>query len=183
MAAAAQTPASQFASSWRPDASQYRLHMIGHGHIDAPCRLWPWSEAMSIALGTFRAALDMMKENPDLKFTASSAQLYEWVAQTDPKMMEEIRLRVKEGRWNVVGGWWNEPDVNIPNGESLARQGLYGQKLFQQLLGRRATIGFHPDSFGHPATLPQILKLAGMDAYVFMRPGPMEKNLPGSLFW
>ena len=83
----------------------------------------------------------------------------------------------------VVGGWWVEPDVNIPNGESLARQGLYAQRLFQQLFGRIAEIGYNPDSFGHAGTLPQILKLQGMEKYVFMRPNPHEKNLPADLFW
>ena len=76
-------------------------------------------------------------------------------------MLEEIRKRVEEGRWTVVGGWWIEPDVNIPSGESLVRQGLYSQRLFQRLFGRRAEIGYNPDSFGHPGTLPQILKLQG----------------------
>ena len=69
-----------------------------------------------------------------------------------------------------------EPDVNVPNGESLIRQGLYSQRLFQQLLGRPARVGFNPDSFGHPGTLPQILKLEGMNSYVFMRPGATEKE-------
>jgi alpha-mannosidase len=138
---------------------------------------------MSVVLSTFRSALDRMKENPDFRFTSSSAQFYEWVQQEDPKMMEEIRQRVKEGRWSVVGGWWIEPDVNIPNGESLARQGLYSQRLFQQMFGRTAKVGFNPDSFGHQGTLPQILKLEGMQSYVFMRPQPHEKNLPSSLFW
>jgi alpha-mannosidase len=156
--------------------------MIGNAHIDAPW-LWPWSEAMSVVLSTFRSALDRMKENPDFTFTASSAQFYEWVAETDPKMLEEIRKRVEEGRWAVVGGWWVEPDVNIPNGESLVRQGLYSQRLFQQLFGRMAQIGYNPDSFGHPGTLPQILKLQGMHAYVFMRPQSHEKELPADLFW
>jgi alpha-mannosidase len=156
--------------------------MIGNAHIDAPW-LWPWSEAISVALSTFRSALDRMNEDPDFTFTASSAQFYEWVAATDPKMMEEIRRRVAEGRWNVVGGWWIEPDVNIPNGESLVRQGLHGQRLFQHLFGRIAQIGYNPDSFGHPGTLPQILKLQGMHAYVFMRPQSYEKTLPADLFW
>jgi alpha-mannosidase len=98
-------------------------------------------------------------------------------------MMEEIRKRVAEGRWGVVGGWWIEPDVNIPNGESLVRQGLYSQRLFQQLFGRPAQIGYNPDSFGHPGTLPQILKLQGMHGYVFMRPQAQEKKLPADLFW
>ena len=173
---------AQSADSWPAQAGQYRFHMIGNAHIDAPW-LWPWPEAMSVALSTFRSALDRMNENPDFTFTASSAQFYEWVAETDPKMLEEIRQRVEEGRWAVVGGWWIEPDVNIPNGESLARQGLYSQRLFQKLLGRTAQIGYNPDSFGHPGTLPQILKLEGLRAYVFMRPGSHEKELPADLFW
>jgi alpha-mannosidase len=156
--------------------------MVGNAHIDAPW-LWPWSEAMSVVHSTFRSALDRMNEYQDFTFTASSAQFYEWVAATDPAMMEEIRKRVAEGRWDFVGGWWIEPDVNVPNGESLVRQGLYSQRLFQQLFGRAAQIGFNPDSFGHPGTLPQILKLQGLHAYVFMRPQAHEKKLPADLFW
>ena len=156
--------------------------MIGNAHIDAPW-LWPWPEAMSVVHSTFRSALDRMNGDPDFTFTASSAQFYEWVAATDPVMMREIRKRVAEGRWDVVGGWWVEPDVNIPNGESLVRQGLYGQRLFQQLFGRPAQIGYNPDSFGHPGTLPQILKLEGLRGYVFMRPQAHEKRLPADVFW
>jgi alpha-mannosidase len=172
----------QSADSWPPQAPQYRFHMIGNAHIDAPW-LWPWTEAMSVVLSSFRSALDRMNEDPDFKFTASSAQFYEWVAQADPKMMDEIRTRVKEGRWDVVGGWWVEPDVNIPNGESLVRQGLYGQEVFQRLFGHPAEVAFNPDAFGHPGTLPQILKLQGMQSFVFLRPLINEKTLPGPLFW
>ena len=173
---------AQSPGSWPPQASQYRFFMIGNAHVDAPW-LWPWSEAMAVVNSTFRSALDRMNEDPDFTFTASSAQFYDWVAATDPAMMEEIRKRVAEGRWDVVGGWWIEPDVNIPNGESLVRQGLYSQRLFQQLFGRSAQIGYNPDSFGHPGTLPQILKLEGMHGYVFMRPQANEKKLPADLFW
>jgi alpha-mannosidase len=138
---------------------------------------------MSVVLSTFRSALNRMNENPDFTFTASSAQFYEWVASRDPQMLDEIRRRVEEGRWAIVGGWWVEPDENIPNGESLVRQGLYGQRLFQQLFGRTAEIGYNPDAFGHPGTLPQILKLQGLTAYVFMRPMSHEKKLPADVFW
>jgi alpha-mannosidase len=172
----------QTAAPWPPDASQHKLYMIGNAHIDIPW-LWPWPEAMAVGLSTFRAALDRMNEYPDFKFTASSAILYEWAASADPGMMAEIRKRVAEGRWDVVGGWIVEPDVNIPNGESLIRQGFYGQRIFQQLVGRKAQVGYNPDSFGHPGTLPQILKLQGMHGYVFMRPGVHEKTLPADVFW
>jgi alpha-mannosidase len=156
--------------------------MVGNAHIDIPW-LWPWPESMSVGLSTFRSALDRMNEFPDFKFTASSAQLYEWAAAADPDLIAQIRRRVAEGRWGLMGGWWVEPDVNIPSGESLIRQGLYGQRTFQQLLGRMSQVGANPDSFGHPGTLPQILKLQGMHAYTFLRPNSTEKPLPADVFW
>uniref|UniRef100_UPI003217A050 alpha-mannosidase n=1 Tax=uncultured Draconibacterium sp. TaxID=1573823 RepID=UPI003217A050 len=169
-------------SSWPANAADYSFHMIGHAHID-PVWLWPWSEGISVVHSTFRSALDRMNETPDFAFVASSAQFYQWVEENDPEMMKEIRKRVDEGRWNIVGGWWVEPDVNIPGGEAMVRQGLYGQKTFERLVGRKAKIAFNPDSFGHAGTLPQILNLQGMKHYVFMRPGPHEKKIPADLFW
>jgi len=169
-------------SRWSADAGKFRFHVIGQAHID-PVWLWPWSEGISVVHSTFRSALDRMNETPGFAFTASSAQFYQWIAENDPSMLDEIRRRVDEGRWNIVGGWWVEPDVNIPSGESLVRQGLYGQLTFQRLLGRSATVAFNPDSFGHPGTLPQILKLQSMENYVFMRPMPREKSIPSDLFW
>jgi alpha-mannosidase len=167
---------------WPKDASKFKIHMIGHGHIDAVW-LWPWSEGISVVMSTFRSALDKMNEFPDFVFSCSSAQFYQWVAENDSEMLDEIRKRIDEGRWNVVGGWWVEPDVNIPSGEAIVRQGLYGQLTLQKLVGRRAKTAFNPDSFGHMWTLPQILKQQGMNDYVFMRPMKHEKNLPSDLFW
>jgi len=167
---------------WPRDASTYKFYKIGHGHID-PVWLWPWQEGISIVHSTFRSALDRMKETPDFVFTSSSAQFYQWVADNDPQMLEEIKRRIAEGRWNAVGGWWVEPDVNIPSGEAMVRQGLYGQLTMQRLLGIRAKVAFNPDSFGHAGTLPQIFSLQGMNNYVFMRPDLREKNLPADLFW
>lgn len=81
-------------------------------------------------------------------------------------------------------GWWVEPDVNIPCGESLIRQGLYGQRTLQRLFGRVAVTGYNPDSFGHTGSLPQILKLQRMSAYVFMRQSQTEKpSITQNLFW
>ena len=167
---------------WPAYAPGYKFHMIGHAHID-PVWLWPWTEGLAIVHSTFQSALDRMDETPDFIFTASSAQFYQWVADNDPEMLVKIRQRVIEGRWNIVGGWWVEPDVNIPGGEAMVRQGLYGQLTFERLLGQRAKAGFNPDSFGHAGTLPQILKQQGMDYYVFMRPQPHEKELPSELFY
>lgn len=167
---------------WPSGAEKYRVHMIGHAHID-PVWLWPWQEGLAVVYSTFRSELDRMKETPDLTFTASSAQFYQWIAENDPAMLEEIKIRVREGRWNIAGGWWVEPDVNIPCGESMVRQGLYGQLTFERLLGYRAKVACNPDSFGHANTLPQIITGQDMENYIFMRPGMREKNLPGDLFW
>lgn len=168
---------------WTADASTLKLHMIGNAHIDAPW-LWPLSEANAVVHSTFRSALERMKEDPELTMTTSSSQFYEWVEASDPVMLEEIRQQVKAGRWNLVGGWWVEPDVNVPNGESLIRQGLYGQRSLQRIFGRRADVGYNPDSFGHAGSMPQILKLQGMPYYVFMRPNAIEKpDIKQNLFW
>ncbi|MDR2765804.1 MAG: twin-arginine translocation signal domain-containing protein [Tannerella sp.] len=174
--------ASPAVSPWPKDAGKHRFYMIGHGHID-PVWLWPWTEGVAVVHSTFRSALDRMKETSDLVFTASSAQFYQWVADNDPGMLTEIRQRIAEGRWNVVGGWWVEPDMNLPSGEAMVRQGLYGQLTLEKLVGKRAVVGFNPDSFGHPGTLPQIIRLQGMENYVFMRPAPHEKTIPADLFW
>lgn len=167
---------------WPENSGEYRFHLIGHAHID-PVWLWPWQEGIAVVHSTFRSALDRMDEAPGFAFTASSAQFYQWIADNDPEMLEEIKQRVGQGRWNVVGGWWVEPDMNIPGGEAMVRQGLYGQLTLQKLLGQRATVAFNPDSFGHTATLPQIIRLQGMENYVFMRPSPKEKTIPADLFW
>ncbi|MEI7421705.1 MAG: glycoside hydrolase family 38 C-terminal domain-containing protein [Prolixibacteraceae bacterium] len=167
---------------WTTEASKFKIHMIGQAHID-PVWLWHWSEGISVVHSTFQSALDRMKEEPDFKFTASSAQFYVWVAENDPAMLKEIRKRVDEGRWSIPGGWWVEPDMNIPSGEAMVRQGLYGQLTFQKLLGHRSKVAYNPDSFGHTGNLPQIITKQGMENYIFMRPGIREKTLPSDLFW
>jgi alpha-mannosidase len=158
------------------------LHIIGYSHIDAAW-LWPWRDGSNIVLNTFRSALDRMKETPGFRYCHSSAIHYEWVQRAYPRMFEEIKARVKEGRLDVIGGWPVEPDCNIPSTESFARHCLYGKEYFQQAFGVEVNIGFNPDSFGHGAGLPSILKGAGYKYYVFKRPDETEmKNVP-LLFW
>jgi alpha-mannosidase len=159
-----------------------KLHMIGNAHID-PVWLWQWQEGFHEVKATFRSALNRMTEYEDFIFVASSAAFYEWVEKSDPPMFEEIARRISERRWQVVGGWWVEPDCNIPSGEAFVRQGLYGQRYFKEKFGVTATVGFNVDSFGHAGTLPQILKKSGLSFYAFLRPMPPEKTLPSRLFW
>jgi alpha-mannosidase len=158
-----------------------RLFMVGNAHID-PMWIWDWDEGMHEVLQTFRAAADRLDEEPELRFTASSAAYYAWVRDTAPELFDRIRAHVEDGRWVVVGGQWVEPDCNLPAGESVCRQLLYGQRLLDRTLGVTATVGYNVDSFGHAGTLPQLLAASGIRAYVFMRPGPEEMEVPGHAF-
>lgn len=151
-----------------------KLYLIGNAHID-PVWLWTWQDGVSEVLATFRSALDRMKDFEDFKFTAACASYYRWVEKLDPAMFEEIKERVKEGRWNIVGGWFLQPDCNIPSGESFARHTLISQRYFKEKFGVTAKTGYNVDSFGHNASLPKILNAGGMDNYVFMRPMEFEK--------
>lgn len=175
-AAAAATPL--FAAD---DAQRKVLHIIGHSHIDAAW-LWPWRDGEDAVLTTFRSALNRISETPGFCYTHSSSAHYRWVERADPALFAEIRQRVREGRWEVVGGWPVEPDCNIPATESFVRHCLYGKRYCERALGVDVQIGFNPDSFGHAAGLPTILKRAGYGYYVFMRPQEHEMKLP-LLFW
>ncbi len=166
----------------RPAASPDRVvHMIGNAHLDVVW-LWPWQEGYQEARATFRSVLDRMDEFPDFVFTCDQVILLDWVQEQDPELFERIRARVAEGRWINTGGWWVEPDCNLPVGESFVRQGLWGQRFLQSRFGRRATVAMNVDPFGHAATLPQVLAGQRMGAYCFLRPMAHEKALPSALF-
>lgn len=159
-----------------------KLHMIGNAHLD-PVWLWGWREGFQENKATFLSALERLEEYDDFIFTSSSAQFYQWIEENAPDLFERIRQRIQEGRWVICGGWWVQPDCNIPSGESFARHALLSQNYFQEKFGVTAKTGYCVDSFGHNGMLPQILKKSGMDRYVFMRPGPHEKELPAEVFW
>ena len=127
--------------------------MIGNAHLD-PVWMWRWQEGYAEVRATVRSALDRMKEYPDFRFVCSSANIHDWLDECCPDMIEEIRQRIREGRWIVVGGQWVQPDHNIPSGEGLVRQFLYAQRWFFDHFGVTAKTGYCVDTFGHCATLP-----------------------------
>ncbi|MGN6501553.1 MAG: alpha-mannosidase, partial [Pseudolysinimonas sp.] len=145
--------------------------------------LWPWQEGYQEARATFWSAIHRMEEYPDFVFTCDQIVLLSWVEEQDPEMFARIQERVAEGRWVNAGGWWVEPDCNMPMGESFARQGLYGQRYLLQKFGRLAEVGMNVDPFGHNAMLPQILRGQRLDSYMFLRPGKHESDLETVLFW
>ena len=163
-------------------SEQRTLHMIGNAHID-PVWLWQWPEGYQEVRATFASAIERMAEYPEFVFTCDSVLYLAWVEEHDPDLFAEIGKRIAEGRWQVVGGWWIEPDCNLPGGESFVRQALYAQRYLREKFDVTATVGCNVDPFGHNASLPQLLRKSGMDSYVFMRPGPHEMALPGPYFW
>ncbi len=153
------------------------LHMIGNAHLD-PVWLWRWQEGVAEAIGTCWAAIDRLEESAAFVFTKGEAQVYAWIEELDPALFERIRHFVAEGRWIVVNGWWIQPDCNIPSGESVIRQALYGKRWFRSRFGVEVDVGYNVDSFGHPGTFPMLLRHTGSSKYVFSRPAADEKTPP-----
>jgi alpha-mannosidase len=167
----------------RPTLRQATLHLAGNAHIDAAW-LWPWTETVDVVKRTFGTALQLMNEYPDYTYTQSAAAYNEWIAEKYPEMNAEIKRRIKEGRWEIVGGMWVEPDLNMPDGESTARSLLIGKRWFQKEYGVDVHIGWNPDSFGYNWQLPQIYKKSGVDYFVTQKMAWNDTNpLPFKLFW
>ncbi|WP_263375591.1 alpha-mannosidase [Granulicella aggregans] len=167
----------------RPILQKDTIHMTGNSHIDAAW-LWPESETIDVVRRTFSTALQLMNEYPDYTYTQSAAQYNEWMADKYPAMDAEIKQRIKEGRWEVVGGMWVEPDLNLPDGESQVRSLLLGKRWFKQHYGVDVRIGWNPDSFGYNWQLPQIYKRSGVDYFVTQKMTWNDTNqLPFKLFW
>ena len=158
-----------------------KLFFIGNSHID-PVWLWHWQDGFSEILATFRSALDRMNDFDDFKYTSACSGYYEFIEKIDPEMFEEIKQRVREGRWEIVGGWVLQPDCNIPSGESFARHSLIGQRYFKEKFGVTAKTGYNVDSFGHNAAIPKILRASGMENYAFRRPSPEEQKSDKYIF-
>ena len=137
---------------------------IGHSHIDLAW-LWPLRETVQKGARTFATALLMLERYPDYIFGASQPQLYQWVKDAYPALFEKIRRRVAEGRWETLGGFWVESDTNLPSGESLVRQMLYGKQFFRREFGRDPELLWLPDSFGFNGALPQIARKSGVSYF------------------
>ncbi len=141
------------------------LHLIGNSHIDAAW-LWPWSETIDVIRNTWRTSLKLAELFPGYVFTGSSAAYYDAMDRLEPGLGDSLVAAIESGQWMPIGGWWVESDLNVPSGESLVRQGLYGQRYFEQRFGSRSRVAWTPDCFGYPWTIPQILKGAGLDYFV-----------------
>ncbi|HEY4900628.1 MAG TPA: glycoside hydrolase family 38 C-terminal domain-containing protein [Terriglobales bacterium] len=168
----------------RPYMKQFTVKAVGNSHIDMAW-LWPETETVEVVRNTFGTALQLMREYPDFKFAGSAAQAYVWMEEKYPAIFREIEQRVKEDRWEIVGGMWVEPDLNMPDGESLVRQILYGKRYFKQKFDVDVNVGWNPDSFGYNWQLPQIYKRSGIDYFVTQKLlwASEFTKFPYRLFW
>lgn len=147
--------------SFSPWLKQRTLHCLGHAHLDLAW-LWPVADTWQAAEATFRSVLALQQDFPELTFSHSSPALFAWLEEHRPALFQTIQQQVKAGRWAIDAGLWVEPDLNLPGGEAIARQILYGQRYCAEKFGRTSAIAWLPDTFGFCWQLPQLLKQSGI---------------------
>lgn len=160
-----------------------KIHLVCNAHID-PVWQWEWEEGASAAVSTFRAAADFCDEFDGFVFNHNEVILYQWVEEYEPELFERIKKHVAVGKWHIMGGWYLQPDCNMPSGESFVRQILMGRQYFKEKFGVTPTTAINFDAFGHTRGLVQIMKKSGFDSYLFTRPdNPKFWLKPGDFVW
>ncbi|AEC02490.1 alpha-mannosidase [Parasphaerochaeta coccoides] len=148
---------------------------VGHSHIDVAW-LWTLDQTREKTLRSFSTVDYLMDRYPSYVFSGSQPQLYDFVREESPELYSRIKRRVDEGRWEIEGGMWVESDCNLPSGESLVRQFLYGKRFISEEFGRQSRVLWLPDTFGFNANLPQIMKQCGTDYFMTTKLGWNESD-------
>ncbi len=162
---------------------RFTLFFDANAHIDAAW-LWRDKETIEVCKNTFSSVFNMMTARPEFTYTQSSAAYYDWMERYYPDVFKGIQKRISEGRWEVAGGMWVEPDCNLPSGESWARHLLYAKKYFKNKFGVTVKFGWNPDSFGYNWNMPMFYTNAGIDAFITQKIGWNDTNVfPYRLFW
>ena len=143
---------------------EHLIYAIGNCHIDT-CWLWPWDETKRKIARSWSNQCDLIDRYPEHRFVASQAQQFKWLEQLYPPLFDRVKSKIKEGTFQTIGGSWVEHDTNMPSGESLVRQFLYGQRFFESRFGERCRTFWLPDTFGYSTQLPQLTRLAGMSRF------------------
>lgn len=173
----------QAAGGNRAPGSAGTMHMVGQSHIDLAW-LWPLKETVRKASRTFSTVITLMEHYEGYLYSQSQPQLYAYVKKHFPELYESIKKRVADGRWELVGGMWVEPDLNIPSGESLVRQLLYGRAFYEREFGKTSRVEWLPDTFGYCASLPQLLKKSGVEYFMTSKMNWNDTNsFPYDLFY
>lgn len=146
-----------------------KIHLISNAHLD-PVWLWRWDEGAAEAISTFRVAAEFCENYDGFVFNHNEAVLYQWVEEYEPSLFKRIQSLVKAGKWHIMGGWYLQPDCNMPSGEGIIRQIEQGRRYFKEKFDCLPTAAVNVDSFGHSRGLVQILKKTGYEGYLFCRP-------------
>ena len=154
-----------------PRAKDLTVHLIGHSHIDMDW-MWTWQDTLHCIRRDLKAVSDMMDDFPDLTFTHSQVSTYRAFMESDPEIFRKIVQRIREGRWENAAGTWVEGDLNMADGESIARHILYSADWTLRHMGSKARVLWEPDTFGHPGNMPQIARLGEFDCYFHWRCNP-----------
>jgi len=164
-------------------AKTFSIYLIGYSHIDLAW-LWDKKEGEDVWRNTSKTIMALYNEYPEWKYCAGQAAGYYWMEKDYPKLFEEIKQKVAEGRWELVGGTWAEFDSNLPGGESYIRQLVYGKRYFREKFNKEVVIGWTPDSFGYNWNLAQIYKKAGMVGFLTQKINWNDTTrFPHHIFW
>ena len=142
-----------------------KVYGVGHSHIDMAW-LWRLNATREKASRTFTTVLNLMRQYPEYRYMHSSPQLYKFLKEDHPEIYERVKEKIAEGSWEITGGMWVEPDTNIPSGESLVRQFIYGKRFIKEEFGKETKLVWLPDVFGYSAALPQIMKKSGIKYFM-----------------
>ncbi|NJL62259.1 MAG: alpha-mannosidase [Methylacidiphilales bacterium] len=174
-----QTLTNLYQQNWK----NTKIFLLGHAHLDMAW-LWQVEETWKAAQNTFESVLKLQEDFPELTFCHSTPALYEWIEQNRPDLFAKIQAKVKAGKWEVLGGFWIEPDLNLISGESIVRQLLYGQRYTQAKFGKISPIVWVLDTFGFCWTLPQFMQQAGIEYFVTQKLRWNDTNkFPHGAFW
>ncbi len=168
----------------KPQAIKQRrvFHLLPNAHLD-PVWLWDWREGLNEGLTTVRTILDLMDEFPQLTFIRGESSIYEHIEKTDRATFHRLERMVGTGRWDIVGGTYNQPDTNLAATETLCRQYETGLAYFAKRFGVTPRVGWQADSFGHTPGLPNVLRAFGIDGFAFTRPDRRAFPMPEPAFW
>lgn len=159
--------------------------VFGQSHLDLAW-LWTAEETRRKAARTYSNQLTLMEDYPEYRFLLCEPPVLEYLKESYPGIWEKVKEKVKTGQLIPEGAVYVECDTNMPCGESLVRQFLYGKEWFLKELGKDCKLAWMPDTFGFSGALPQILKQCGVSYFTsqkMIRQDPECEPFPYNDFW
>jgi alpha-mannosidase len=164
-----------------PNPKDYTAHVVGYAHMDMAW-LWRWEESIhDVMYNTFTNQIRLMEQNPDFTFSQDQAVVLDSMEHFYPDIFKKLQAKAQTGNFIPATSSWVQMDENLSDGESMVRQFLYGQKYSKEKFGHYVRFAWQPDVFGHPETMPQIAKKAGIEFYLFDR--PHDPSRPRIIWW